>query len=295
MDNTSKLIPQDLVIGLLSCVGGFTDGAGFYRLFSVFTSSITGNIVAVASAFATDQSILCRGLIYLSFFLSAVVFYALAQWLRSHALRSRHGHDAARVNQVCGVTLFTLELGMLGLIWGLGRRWSEIIIAAEDANEAHCVAMACLMATSMCLQTVAITESSFPKKWPSTIVVTSNTVTLGLSLQKLLNSSMNHALTWWHHRVRLYQRDIQQPDGQPASPVEVPETKESLAEVHKAGLEFRCMLTTVGGFIAGAIIGVSSMKALDWNSFFIPIAILIVIIADLLVAHRPVAAPVQSK
>jgi hypothetical protein len=138
----------------------------------------TGSIVTVGSVFETDNSILCRGVIYLSFFLSAVGISAIAQWLRHRALSSSHGDDAARLNRVCGVTLFTLEIAMLGPIWDLGRRWSDIIIAAEDTNEALCVAMACFMAASMCMQAVAITESSFPKNGPSTIVVTSNTVTL---------------------------------------------------------------------------------------------------------------------
>ena len=60
-------ISDDVAIILLAIVGGFVDSAGYLKLQGLFTSSITGNLVASSSSMVHMDGVLCRALTCISF------------------------------------------------------------------------------------------------------------------------------------------------------------------------------------------------------------------------------------
>ena len=61
-------ISQTNVVLLLAFIGGYVDAAGYIKLHGVFTSSITGNLVAACSLITYHQpGVLCRLLVCIFF------------------------------------------------------------------------------------------------------------------------------------------------------------------------------------------------------------------------------------
>ena len=82
---SSLVLREQDAVHLLAFVGGFVDASGYLRLQSVFTSSITGNLVVACSSVSSSHGVRCRSLVCVSFFGAGVLSSAFS-------LRARLAH-----------------------------------------------------------------------------------------------------------------------------------------------------------------------------------------------------------
>jgi len=279
-------IPDALWIGMLATVGGFLNGASYVRLHSLFTAAMTGNFFSLPAAILEGNRVLCRGIVVLAFYLGAFIAAMLSDTIRGVALKWPKKSDGAnaslKIDNLVGLVLFSVEVVLLALVWILGSTWSKEIEKSSSANEWQCIVIGSIMAFCASWQTVALTETKTYQKWPSSVVVTMNTVTLGVQTQKFFSS---HFALWMAIRSR--SKDTGHP---PIEDCEVnseasterkdmPECKEA-GVARKAREEFGKVFLAILGFFCGAILGIKTMTEISWHCLFVPIVIIVIILVD---------------
>jgi chromate transport protein ChrA len=228
----------------------------------VFTSSITGNLVAACAVSSTG--IFCRVCVTVSFTGSALIITMLALKLKlAHVMSLPY----------LALLLFALEFSMLITIWAVGFYYlDDKISASKNINDWYVILVGCLMGTAMGFHNVAAKESI--TGCPSTTVMTSTLVNFSSSLAKILG-----LLTAYFNIVKLTP-----PNG--PSGTYLPFTKE---EKDHIGMqiydEFLNSLPFIGPlffFFIGAVIGGGTMKSISFNCFMVPSFLIIIICGSIL-------------
>jgi hypothetical protein len=227
----------------------------------VFTSSITGNLVAACAV--SSKGILCRICVTISFTGSALIIAMLSLKLKlAHVMSLPY----------LALLLFALEFSMLITIWAIGFYLDDLISVSKNINDWRVILVGCLMGTAMGFHNVAAKESI--TGCPSTTVMTSTLVNASCSLAKILG-----LLTAYFNIVKLTP-----PNG--PSGTYLPFTK---AEKDHIGMqiydEFLNSLPFIGPlffFLIGAVIGGSAMRSISFNCFKIPSLLIIIICGSIL-------------
>lgn len=172
-------ISDDVAIMLLAIVGGFVDSAGYLKLQGLFTSSITGNLVASSSSMVHMDGVLCRALTCISFTGGAAV-------AQTFALRMKlvYKNSAKAVSIFC----FMLEIIMFIATIVLGQTYLDDIDNATTQDTWSVILLGCIMGISMGCHSVAakVTIATNPPV-VATVVMTSTLVTVAQSASDTLN------------------------------------------------------------------------------------------------------------
>eukprot|EP00128_Syssomonas_multiformis_P011125 Colp12_sorted_trinity150504_noHs@24000 len=156
------LLTNRTVVLVLAFVGGFIDSAGYMKLFGLFTSSITGNlVVACATGFREGDGVWARVAVTLAFMVGAFVttlFY----------LRLKH---KLKVNQWdIGIVLFSCEAIALAVAGAIGIYLNHTSAGYGHIDSWETILEGALLALSMGIHNAAA-QDVIPS-CPSTTVMT---------------------------------------------------------------------------------------------------------------------------
>jgi uncharacterized membrane protein YoaK (UPF0700 family) len=271
-------IPDVLWISLLAMVGGFINGAGYFKLYGILTTGMTGNFFSLPLTLSSQgYTILCRGMVLLSFFLTAFLATMLADFVRWASLqrlkKTENANASIDADRVAGLVLFSFEIVLLVLVWIFGMTWNTEIVQASSENTWQCVLVASIMSAAASLQSVALAETKTYQRWPSTVVVTMTTILFGIRTQKFVVSHI--ALV----RGTSKRHNANFPSEEPAEASLEASGKLFLAAA-KARAEVLEVFLTLSGFFCGVIMGIETMETISWHCMFVPIVIVIVILLD---------------
>ena len=142
----------EFVILLLAFNGGFYDAAGYIQLQGLYTSSMTGNLVAACSvAFKPSDSPISQSMSIVSFFLSCGIMSFVAATFKRH-------HVTAQSKRRCCILLYSFFALALSIVWILGCIFEAEITEASIRNQpdnAYVVMMGCIMSAAMGVQNIS--------------------------------------------------------------------------------------------------------------------------------------------
>lgn len=275
------VLPDENIVHVLAFVGGYVDASGFLKLQSVFTSSITGNLVVAAASTLSVHGVLCRSMVTLSFTFSAALGCILAVYLRiSHKLNPK----------LVSVVLFSLEVAMLIISWVLGEEYLDIINTTTDVDNWAVILVATMYASSMGFQCIAAKETI--SNCPATTVMTNtlvNVAALGSSALgyyiALVSATMGikPKPDQAYHRVEAGEA----PGSEVALPVPTVEEAEELAhvkQIHDKYVDFLAkFLVAVKPlvfFLAGAVIGAVITDHIHFHALCVPVVLTAGVVLD---------------
>ena len=172
-------ISNDAFVLTMSFVGGFVDVVGYVRLFGIFTSSITGNlIVAAAAVVETKQGVLCRALVCITFTVAGGIGAGIALQMK---MKSCHQTTVTGALLICELVFFVA-------FWTLGALVHSSLTSLPDnrdsLDDGMVMLLANLMAVSMGLH-AAVVKDVIPTA-PATTVMTSNMITFSTLATQLI-------------------------------------------------------------------------------------------------------------
>jgi len=255
MSSKSKLFhyfTDEMVVGCLAFIGGFVDSAGFIKLFRLFTSSITGNLVVACASIYHPEGVLCRFLVSLCFAAGGGILTTIAVQLK--IVRETNPKLASLV-------LFGCELASFVACWIVGQIYNTEIDNG-DLDVPIVIVLGCMMGFSMGVHNAAAKESI--PNCPSTTVMTMTLVSLSSSASNTVNLWLaKHSLLTMH------------PKSQTAASYKIEEKfKEHL---DKLLIAVKPLIT----FLIGAVLGAVSMHELDFHCMWVPSFIVMLFLADL--------------
>jgi uncharacterized membrane protein YoaK (UPF0700 family) len=249
---------SDLRGGFLLCVvGGYVDAAGWLGLFGLFTGSITGNLVLAGSAVAaTARGVVPRVVVTAVFLAGGCVGGALAAALQARS----PGLPPRRLLLV----LLALELASLVALWLAGQQ----LLPSLTSIDAPSVALVgSLAALAMGLQASAVKECL--PGYPSTTVLTTTLTTVGA-----LAGGAAHAAA----------------GAAGLAPSHLPPEARAAALAAKLSALARAA-APVAGFMLGVCVGAGLQHLIDFNSTFVPVAVVLFLMRQLALPLPAAPAP----
>ena len=119
---------------------GFVDTAGFIKLQGLFTSSITGNLVAAASSVAQTDGALCRAITCIAFTGAAGVAAAITVRLKFST--------NLKQTDIC-LIIYSIEVAILVACIILGIIFDTSISEASNQDNPYVILLGALMGMSM--------------------------------------------------------------------------------------------------------------------------------------------------
>jgi uncharacterized membrane protein YoaK (UPF0700 family) len=238
-------------IVLLAALGGYIDAAGYLAFFGLFTSSITGNLVAAAAgaSLGTSESVLSRTCVLLVFLGSAAAGVCL-----TNILKRTRGWDARESARL----MFILELFCFVPLWVIG----AITVGSggpglPDQNSSQVLLLSSLCAMSMAFQCCAVKVCA--PTYPATNVITSSLVNTGAAFSALVVLTSEVAYR------KLFHVDM----------ADFPK------QLHVSWNAFVKTTLPIIGFTIGAFVGAVLYDVASFHCVAIPCAIVIVFVVDL--------------
>lgn len=265
MSSKSKLFnyfTDEVVVMCLAFIGGFIDAAGYIKLFRVFTSSITGNLVVACASLYNPEGVLCRFLVSLCFAGGGGILTTLAVQMK--VVQEVEHHKVSMVLFMCEALIFVA-------IWIVGHIYSDEIDNGSLGTPIV-ILLGCMMGFSMGIHNSAAKETI--ANCPSTTVMTMTLVSLSSASSNTLNLFLaKHGLLTMH------------PKGQTAASYKIEE--KFLDNYNKLMVAVKPLIT----FLVGALTGASTMHEMDFHCMFIPLFVVLTFVVDLGIARHIAAAP----
>ncbi len=243
---------------ILAFVGGYVDAAGYIKFDGLFTSSITGNMVAACASVYKTFGVLSRAMVCISFGLGGAIAVAFALKLKLQL----HWKE-----RYVAMLLYTLEIVVLAVTMILGLIYEEEI--KKSMQDWHLILVASLMGASMGIHNSAAKET-IPNV-PATTVMTMTLVALSIHFSNTLSYFL--ARYGIISLISPYPKDDE---------VAIKRYFDSMTAKHvdaetKLETTFRPMLF----FLIGALVGtVITWNATYW-SIFVPMALCAALVADI--------------
>jgi uncharacterized membrane protein YoaK (UPF0700 family) len=240
------------------------DVAGYVRLFGIFTSSITGNLIVAASIVTgAGLGFSPRALCMIVFTFAGGVGASVAQSLRWR------GHATKTV----AIVLLGLELVLLvvSIIVGLLLD-SSLMHPSTDIDSSSVLTLTLLLAAAMGVQCAAVKDCF--KAAPATTVMTSNLINFSTCFSNACSAAMA-SLTH---------------DGDELGRTALVKQRDEAAR--KLLSAFALIFSFVIGAIAGAFS--SPYSASTWWSLVIPCVIILLMMIDIALAPAPVNVAADS-
>lgn len=261
--NASKLLywlQDEDAHNIFAFVGGFVDSAGYMKLQGLFTSSITGNLIAATASIYHTYGVVAR--------IFVALFFAVGALFTSGAMfKLKHRGWSGRSLLVFGALI---EVAALALTILFGMLLEDKIDVDHSLGSWQLIFVAAIMAFSMGAQ-CAFVKDSFPN-CPSTTVITMLLVTF--SSQGAHGWNYLLAVNGWHELI-------------PADEEKSEKQKQALLEKHVENTQkFISTTRQLVSFLLGGVIGAAIMENATFWSLFVPIGILLLIVIDVEVARR---------
>ena len=244
-------------ISCLTFVGGFVDGAGYDLLYSIFTTAITGNIIAAASdVYVEAKGVLPRLLVCIF-----IGFGALTATIISMKLRF-----ATTLNKwEVGMTLFAVEALAIFLAMIVGQH-----LDYPDIDSWQITVTAIMTAFAMGLQNGAALVMI--PNCPVTTAMTGNLIRFFIyGAEAFTFTAASLGL------INLYPTATGKPEG-------YSETMKVYA--HELSLKFHLFFSALIPFIIGALTGVPAAEHLGFWCFFVPIVVVLFVVWTLYMGNR---------
>lgn len=126
---------------------GYVDTAGFLKLQGLFTSSITGNLVAAASSVVQTDGALCRAITCISFTGAAGVAAAIT-------VRLKFSTDLKQ-KDIC-LVVFAIEVAILIVCVIVGVYFDTSITYASTQDNPYVILLGSLMGMSMGVHCICV-------------------------------------------------------------------------------------------------------------------------------------------
>ena len=168
LPSTMVHISDTVSILLLAFAGGFVDAAGYLKLFGLFTSSITGNLVVICASVSSTLGLVARSTCALSFLLSAFLLNSTFQYMK---IKYKASHNACLIVAYNFEFIPMLAAMIIGLLY-------DDEITNGGLEDSMVVLVGCLLGASMGSQCVAARESF--TNCPPTTVMTNTLVNVTL-------------------------------------------------------------------------------------------------------------------
>lgn len=252
---------------MFAFIGGFVDSGGYVKLAELFTSSITGNLVAATASIYTVYGVVARAFV--------AIFFALGSFFTGVMIMKLKIHREWSPKAILRLCLI-LEASILFLGLAFGYIFRNSIDDDAALNNPELIVCASTLSFAMGLQSATVKEI-FPD-CPSTTVITMLIVTF--STQAAGASTYAVASAGWT-------------DLQPVSK-QRPETYESDIRDKRDSSVTKFLSTSrqLFSFLIGGVVGASLVFSIDFAAFFVPILVLFVVLFDITVATPH---PVPSK
>ena len=257
----------------LAFIGGFIDAAGYLKLQGIFTSSITGNVVAACTSVITSPyGVLCRVLVTLVFVLAA-------------ALLSGAGLRLKLVNKFKERSLITfyliIELIMLIGVWIVGQYYLNFLNSNQVTLESpQLILVGCFMAASMGFQSIAAKEINAAA--PSTTVITTTLVNNASNFATTIGYAVASKSAKWSSK-----NNTSSNSSLTEVNIENDNSKLFESKVDESFLKFLSAFYPLIIFISGALIGATTIFYGDFWSISIPIAIILFLLFEVYIKPSP--------
>lgn len=249
---------EDEAIRILAFVGGYVDAAGYVKFDGLFTSSVTGNLVAACASVYHTRRVLSRSVVCITFGVGAFLAVAIAIKLRLVSEWKKRS---------VGSLLYFLEFIVLLVTMITGLIYDDII--AEDTENWRLLLVSGLMGLSMGIHNAAGKDTI--ANCPSTTVMTMTIVQVA-----------SNAATTFMYRLAIDTLTTLYPTK--AKPVDYDKKINALyiESIPKLATAVRPLIL----FIIGALIGtvVTSSAASYWG-LCIPMALCLGLVWDILVGR----------
>lgn len=146
------------------------DSAGYLKLFGLFTSSITGNLVVIAASVSGHSGLVARSTCALAFVMGAFVLTTIM-----HFMKIKFGAS----HSMCLLVAFSLEFFAILAATILGLIFDDEITNGS-IETAVVVLVGCILGASMGFQCVAARESFV--NCPPTTVMTNTLINVRLNI-----------------------------------------------------------------------------------------------------------------
>jgi uncharacterized membrane protein YoaK (UPF0700 family) len=256
----------------LSFIGGFVDATGYVKLYGLFTSSITGNLVVGCSAlFGHSVGLFAR--LYVTFFFAIGAFAITIAAAKMRVVQKRTQWDM-------GMVLFKYEIWciVLALIFGVSVDYAPGGIPSIDSWQALFVGS--LLALSMGVHNAAAQD--LIANCPSTTVMTMTIVKVSIFL--------GNAVQYWFAMKRFIV--LHPPNEKPD------DYEESIKKKHETNLvKFLENVQPLLFFVLGAMFGALLSIHMTFWCLIMPLLVLSGLVYSIQLAqkafdptlHRPVA------
>ena len=260
-DSKSKTIfylyQEIFVILLLAFIGGYVDAAGYIKFSGLFTSSITGNLVAACSSVYITEGVTARILVSLGFLLGGIGGFFLAT-------RLKLGEDW-KVKSI-SMLLYFLEIVLLLISFGIGLAYDlEIEDHGDSLTDWRLVLAASFMGGSMGMHNAAAKES-IPNV-PATTVMTMTLVAESAAITQTVSLYLAS-----HSWLRLTPKSKQ---------ISAEEKKKMDEKVAEAFRKWVVVTRPLIAFLLGALVGAVLASNITYYSIFVPVFLLATIIIDI--------------
>ena len=155
------LLYEEEVVAILSFIGGYVDAAGYVKFDGLFTSSITGNLVAACASIYHTERVVSRAIVCVTFGLGT--FLAVSTAMR---LKMKHEWKARSISSF----LFFLEALALLLTMILGLAFDDRIHGNYGNKDGELATVSAILGMAMGIHNGAAKDAI--ANCPSTTVMT---------------------------------------------------------------------------------------------------------------------------
>lgn len=260
--NKSKIFQffwDEEVVWLMSFIGGYVDAAGYFKLYGLFTSSVTGSVIAACASIFQTYGVVSRVFV-------AIAFALGGGFSAGAVLKGKLAYGWKEK----GVSKFVLALEVVAIVVSIALGlWFESDLGGLD--DWQVILVASVMAFAMGVHSAAVKEL-IPTA-PATTVMT--LTILGVSMQFF------NALSYFFARYSLWDLYLKETGSKPSDYNNLMEKKlsDSLTAMSKS-------TKPLFFFTTGALLGTAVMKFISFWSLGLPVVLLVVLLLDVTCASR---------
>ncbi len=248
------------VIFLLAFIGGFMDAAGYIKFNGLFTSSITGNLVAACAAIHVGGGVVARLCVSIAFLVSGLIGFFLA-------IRLKQGSEW-KVKSI-SMLLYALEALLMLVTFSIGLYYDqEITDNGESLTDWRLIVTSTIMGGAMGMHNAAAKES-IPNV-PATTVMTMTLVSEASALAQVLSMFL-----YYHSWLYLA------PPAKRAQPLSPEEYAKVLEKLNDNVQKWIVVTRPLVAFMLGGVVGAGLATHITYYCLMVPVGILASMLIDI--------------
>ena len=246
---------------IFAFVGGFVDSAGYMKLQGLFTSAVTGNLIAALASIYNTYGVVARVFVVLAFTVGAITVSGLL-----FALKMRHQWSPKSIL----VSAVSIEIAFLLVAMLCGRYFDSTIEIDHSLGSWQLISVASLLGVAMGAQCACV-RASFPRCPPTTVLTT---ILVSFSVQAAHGIHYTAVVKGWSRIVQYEDNETH------------------LHASHAANTQALINSTRhLLSFLVGGLLGAVTMETFSFWSFSIPMVVLMGLMLDVELARRKESFP----